>query len=64
MKKYITFILVIGAMIALTACGSGSTTNETNDSTLVKTDSVKVDTTKAKIDTTKVVTPAVPNKLK
>ena len=51
MKKYL-IILVIGAMVALTACGSGSTTNETNDSTAVKTDSVKIDTTKAVADTT------------
>ena len=52
MKKYF-LILVIGAMVALTACGSGSTTNETNDSTAVKTDTVKVDTTKAVVaDTT------------
>lgn len=63
MKKYL-IILVIGAMVALTACGSGSTTNETNDSTAVKTDSVKIDTAKAKIDTIKVIAPAVPKRLK
>jgi len=51
MKKYI-IILVIGAMVALMACGSGSTTNETNDSTAVKIDTVKVDTTKAVADST------------
>jgi ABC-type glycerol-3-phosphate transport system substrate-binding protein len=33
MKKY-TFILAFGAMLALTACGSGSTATETTDSTL------------------------------
>lgn len=32
MKKY-TFILAFGAMLALTACGSGSTTTESTDST-------------------------------
>lgn len=30
MKKY-TFVLAFGAMLALTACGSGSTTTESND---------------------------------
>jgi hypothetical protein len=52
MKKYL-IILVIGAMVALTACGSGSTTNGTNDSTTVVTDTVKVDTTNAVTDTVK-----------
>lgn len=33
MKKY-TFIFAIGAMLALTACGSGSTATETTDSTV------------------------------
>jgi hypothetical protein len=33
MKK-VTFILAFGAMLALTACGSGSTTTESTDSTL------------------------------
>lgn len=61
MRKLL-FIFAIGAMVALTACGSGSTTNGTNDSTFVKTDSIKFDTNK--VDTTKVVAPAVPNKTK
>jgi len=51
MKK-ILFILAIGAMFALMACGSESTTNETNDSTAVTTDSVQIDTTNAVTDTT------------
>ena len=34
MKKY-TFILAFGAIMALTACGSGSTTTEKTDSTVV-----------------------------
>jgi len=51
MKK-LFLILAIGAMVALTACGSGSTTNETNDSTAVTTDTVQVDTTNAVADTT------------
>lgn len=33
MKK-LTFILAFGAMLALTACGSGSTTTETTDPSL------------------------------
>jgi major membrane immunogen (membrane-anchored lipoprotein) len=37
MKKY-TLILAVTAMIALTACGSGSTTNETTDSTATQVD--------------------------
>jgi ABC-type glycerol-3-phosphate transport system substrate-binding protein len=52
MKKY-TFILAIGAILALTACGSGSTTNETTDSTATE---VEVDTaTTSAVDTTSVV---------
>lgn len=51
MKKY-TFILAIGATLALTACGSGSTTNEATDSTATQ---VEVDTTAAVVDTTSVV---------
>lgn len=50
MKKY-TFILAIFATIALTACGSGSTTTETTDST-----AVSVDTTAAVVDSTNVDT--------
>ena len=45
MKK-VTFILAFGAMLALTACGSGSTTTQTTDSTaapLVDTTSVPVE---------------------
>ncbi len=37
MKKY-TFILAFGAMLALTACGSGSTATETTDSTVLGVD--------------------------
>jgi hypothetical protein len=44
MKKY-TFIFAIGAMLALTACGSGSTTTETTDSTSVNLDSTAVSAT-------------------
>ena len=45
MKK-VTFILAFGAMLALTACGSGSTTTQTTDSTaapLVDSTSVPVE---------------------
>lgn len=49
MKKY-TFILAIGAMLALTACGSGSTATETTDSTaapVADTTAVTTDSTTA-----------------
>lgn len=55
MKKY-SFILFVSAMFALTACGSGTTTNETTDSTATQVDSAGVqsaDTTKV-VDTTSV----------
>ena len=53
MKK-VTFILAFGAILALTACGSGSTTNETTDSTAVQVDSAAVatDSTAVTTDTT------------
>ena len=56
MKKY-TFILATSAIFALTACGSGSTTKETTDSTATV---VEVDTVSTNaVDTTSVVeTPA------
>ena len=38
-------ILAIGAMLALRACGSGSTTTETTDSTSVNLDSTAVSAT-------------------
>lgn len=41
MKKY-TFILAIGAALALTACGSGSSTNEATDSTAAQVDTAAV----------------------
>jgi uncharacterized protein YcfL len=44
MKKY-TLILAFGAIFALTACGSGSTTTETTDSTSVNLDSTAVSAT-------------------
>jgi ABC-type oligopeptide transport system substrate-binding subunit len=50
MKKY-TLILAVTAMIALTACGSGSTTNETTDSTATQVDTSAVQS----VDTTKTV---------
>lgn len=37
MKK-VTFILAFGAMLALTACGSGSTTTESTDPTAAAVD--------------------------
>ena len=38
MRKF-TFILAIGVALTLVACGSGSTANQTTDSTAVSTDS-------------------------
>lgn len=58
MKKYI-FILVVGAMVALTSCGSESTTTiETTDSTAVSVDTlsttVKDTTVEVKTDSSDV----------
>jgi hypothetical protein len=53
MKKY-TLILAFGAIFALTACGSGSTTTETTDSTSVNLDSTSVSATDS---TTSEITP-------
>lgn len=50
MKKYILVIAIV-ATIAMTACGSGSTTKETTDSTTTKIDSVKVSDSTHKPDT-------------
>ena len=43
MKKY-TLILAVAALFALTACGSGSATNEATDSTAAQVDSAAVTT--------------------
>jgi ABC-type oligopeptide transport system substrate-binding subunit len=54
MKKY-TLILALGVAFTLTACGSGSATNEATDSTAAKVDTAAVtavDSTKATADTT------------
>ena len=48
MKKY-TFLFVVIATLALTSCGSGSTTTESTDSTMVP-----VTDTTAAVDTTAV----------
>jgi hypothetical protein len=52
MKK-VTFILAFGAMLALTACGSGSTATETTDSTVAPvadTTAVVADSTVAPVE--------------
>jgi uncharacterized protein YcfL len=41
MKKYL-YLIVLSVSFTLMSCGSGSTTNETNDSTGVVVDSVAV----------------------
>lgn len=51
MKKY-TFILALSATIALTACGSGSTTTETSDSTAVVVDTTAVVADSTNVDST------------
>ena len=43
MKK-VTFILAIGVILTLTACGSESTANQTTDSTSVQADTTVVST--------------------
>jgi len=56
MKKY-TFILALGVVLTLAACGSGSTATETTDSTAVQADTTAVtaDSTSAPVaDTTAV----------
>lgn len=56
MKKY-TFILALGVVLTLAACGSGSTATETTDSTAVQADTatVSADSTSAQVaDTTAV----------
>ena len=52
MKKY-TFVFALSAILALTACGTGSTTTVQTDSTSVNVDSSAVSTT----DSTVVATP-------
>ena len=53
MKKY-TLVLAIGVALTLSACGSGSTTNEATDSTAAQVDSatVQADSTAVTTDTT------------
>ena len=41
MKK-VTFILALGVVLTLAACGSGSTATQTTDSTAVKADTTTV----------------------
>ncbi len=41
MKK-VTFILALGVILTLAACGSGSTATETNDSTVANVDTASV----------------------
>jgi uncharacterized lipoprotein YajG len=52
MKKY-TFVFALFAVVALTACGTGSTTTEQTDSTAVQVDSAVVNSA----DSTVVLTP-------
>lgn len=51
MKKY-SFILMVSAVLALTSCGSKSTTTETSDSTAVSVDSSAVTVDSTTVETT------------
>ena len=56
MKKY-TLIFALGVALTLTACGSGSATNEATDSTAAQVDTAAVptaDSTAVVTDSTKV----------
>ncbi len=44
MKK-VTFILALGVVLTLSACGSGSTSKETTDSTAIQVDSTSITAT-------------------
>ena len=44
MKK-VTFILALGVALTLTACGSGSTTNQTTDSLAAQVDTASITAT-------------------
>ena len=56
MKK-VTFILALGVVLTLAACGSESTANQTTDSTVVTVDTAAVatDSTSAPVADTTVV---------
>lgn len=61
MKKY-TLILALGVAFTLTACGSGSATNEATDSTAAQVDTAAVpaaDTTANAVDTSVPQSPEV-----
>lgn len=58
MKKYI-FVFALSAIVALTACGTGSTTTEQTDSVAVNVDSSAVNA----IDSTVVETPTNSSKV-
>lgn len=51
MKKY-TFVFALFAIMALTACGNGSTTTEQTDSTAVNVDSSAVSATDSTVAVT------------
>ncbi len=57
MKKY-TLILALGVALTLTACGSGSATNEATDSTAAQVDTAAVTTADSTVSTTEA--PAAP----
>lgn len=53
MKKY-TLIFALGVALTLTACGSGSATNEATDSTAAQVDTAAVTTADSTVSTTDV----------
>lgn len=50
MKKY-TLIFALGVALTLTACGSGSATNEATDSTAAQVDTAAVTTADSTVST-------------
>jgi hypothetical protein len=55
MKKIVALFAIVG----LTACGNGTSTEVKSDSTAVAVDSVKVDSTVVTVDSALAETPAV-----
>ena len=57
MKKY-TLILALGVAFTLTACGSGSATNEATDSTAAQVDTAAVTTADSTVNAVDTSAPA------
>jgi uncharacterized protein YcfL len=59
MKKYF-YLIALGVTFTLVACGSGSTTNETNDSTGVVVDSTAVQVQEGSVSVNDSTTSEIP----